>query len=191
MAISNGRRDFLVGYHLIWCVFIIGMFSTSGVAQIQPGSTGGTIGKQDKSISGTEDAVPPNESLSPRSRQTTARPSAIPATTSRVNRQDTSKAALAGRWNWNASCPNGNFKGEFEIRSTSASAFSGHYLSDVPGPISNGQLDGKQVTFTRQYTTLLGTFLQSWTGSLTQSKIAGSLVDQPSGISCTWAAAKK
>jgi hypothetical protein len=55
MAVSNGRRDFLVGRHLIWCIFIIGMFSTSGVAQIQPGSTGGTIGKQDKSISGSEE----------------------------------------------------------------------------------------------------------------------------------------
>jgi hypothetical protein len=181
MAINHGRRDFPVGRHLIWCVFIIGMFSTSGVAQIQPGSTGGTIGKRDKSISGSEDAAPPNESLSPKSRQTTARP----------NRQDTSKAALAGGWNWNASCPNGNFKGEFEIRSTSASAFSGHFLSDVPGAISNGQLDGKQVTFTRHYSNLLGTFLQSWTGSLTQSRIAGSLVDQPSGIRCTWEAAKK
>jgi len=55
MTISNGRRDFIVGHRLIWCVFIIGMFSTSGVAQIQPGSTGGAIGKQDKSISGSEE----------------------------------------------------------------------------------------------------------------------------------------
>jgi hypothetical protein len=151
MAISNGRRDFIVGHRLIWSVFIIGMLSTSGIAQTQPGSAGGTIGKTNKSLSGDEDAAPPDESLSPKSRQTTAHPSAIPATTqSRVNRQDTSKAALAGRWNWNATCPNGSFNGEFEIRPTSASAFSGQFFSDLPGPISNGQLDGKHVTFTRQ-----------------------------------------
>ncbi len=106
-------------------------------------------------------------------------------------------AALAGRWSWNASCPTGNFSGEFEIRSTTSSgAFSGQFFSDVPGAISDGRLDGKAVTFTRHYANVFGAHLQSWTGSLTQSsvnnaQITESLLDQASGIGCTWAAMKK
>jgi hypothetical protein len=47
-------------HRLIWCIFIGVMFSSSGIAQV-PGSTGGAIGKQDKSVSGgtTPDASQP------------------------------------------------------------------------------------------------------------------------------------
>jgi len=48
-----------IGHRLTWCVFILGVFSTSAVAQIQSGSTGGSIGKQDKSISGSEEGRSP------------------------------------------------------------------------------------------------------------------------------------
>jgi hypothetical protein len=41
----------------IWSIFFIGMLSAPVLAQIQPGSVGGTIGKQDKSISGGDDTA--------------------------------------------------------------------------------------------------------------------------------------
>jgi WSC domain len=44
-------------HRLILSIFVIGMISVPCVAQLQPGSTGGSIGKTDKSISGGEQAT--------------------------------------------------------------------------------------------------------------------------------------
>jgi|ERR1039458_174732 hypothetical protein len=52
-------------HRFILSIFFIGMLSVSVVAQIQPGSVGGTIGKQDKSISGGEEADRPRAALHP------------------------------------------------------------------------------------------------------------------------------
>jgi hypothetical protein len=49
-------------YRFVLCILIIGTFSVPGVAQVQPGSIGGTIGKKDKSISsGDDQAAPPRQ----------------------------------------------------------------------------------------------------------------------------------
>lgn len=45
-------------YRFVPCVLILALFSLPCVAQVQPGSTGGTIGKQDKSISGDDQPGP-------------------------------------------------------------------------------------------------------------------------------------
>src|SRR5665213_2917155 len=51
-------------HRFVLCVSIIGMFSVPCVAQVQPGTTGGTIGKQDKSISSGEDQPAPSKQRS-------------------------------------------------------------------------------------------------------------------------------
>jgi hypothetical protein len=42
-------------YRFVLCILILGLFSVPCVAQVQPGSTGGSIGKTEKSISGGEE----------------------------------------------------------------------------------------------------------------------------------------
>jgi hypothetical protein len=57
------------------CVLVIAMIASPCVAQVQPGSTGGSIGKTEKSISGGDQAPAP----APTPRQATSRRSAAPA----------------------------------------------------------------------------------------------------------------
>jgi hypothetical protein len=45
------------------------MFSVPCLAQVQPGSTGGSIGKTDKSVSGGEEAKQPRVSPTPTGRR--------------------------------------------------------------------------------------------------------------------------
>jgi hypothetical protein len=55
-------------------IFLIATFSAPCVAQVQPGSTGGTIGKQDKSISGGEEPSKPSGGTRQPGHSTTQRP---------------------------------------------------------------------------------------------------------------------
>jgi hypothetical protein len=71
MVFGNRRRDLPVGHRLICCAFLLAMFSTSAVAQTQPGSTGGAIGKQDKSISGSEERAVPRSPVTGKSKRST------------------------------------------------------------------------------------------------------------------------
>jgi hypothetical protein len=88
----------------------------------QAGSTGGTIGKENRSVTGSEERR-------------------------ELYRPDT---ALAGRWRWRSVCGTLKWSGEFEISQSSAHSFSGAFLSDGPGTISSGNISGKQVSFTRR-----------------------------------------
>jgi len=47
--------------HRFLCVFVVAMLSSPCVAHAQAGSTGGTIGKTEKSISGGEDTEQPRQ----------------------------------------------------------------------------------------------------------------------------------
>jgi hypothetical protein len=60
----------------ILSIFFIGMLSVPVLAQIQPGSTGGSIGKTDKSISGGESGEPRTPVKSRSKRQQPANTSA-------------------------------------------------------------------------------------------------------------------
>jgi len=46
-------------HRFVWCVLVLAMFRLPAFAQVQPGSTGGSIGKTEKSISGGEEADRP------------------------------------------------------------------------------------------------------------------------------------
>jgi hypothetical protein len=81
-------------------VFVVALLSLPTItgAQLQPGSTGGTIGKTDKSISGGEER-----------QETGARPERANSSTSR-GEHTTSESSIAGRWRWDARCGQGTFR---------------------------------------------------------------------------------
>ena len=76
-------------HRFVLCALAVGVFSAPCVAQVQPGSTGGSIGKIDKSVSGGEEANQPRVAPHPK-RETGA--------------QQTSSGqscnGLVGTWSW-------------------------------------------------------------------------------------------
>ncbi|MGP0090116.1 MAG: hypothetical protein ACLPKB_09185 [Xanthobacteraceae bacterium] len=147
---------------------------TITAAQVQSGSTGGTIGKQDKSASGGEEAPPPRQSGAPKSRQSTLR-------------ETPSGGSVSGRWRWTADCPSGHWHGEFAVSETSGGQFTGEYAGTTfgdDGTITDGRVNGGSVSFTRH--AALG-ITQHWIGRLTSGHIAGSLSGNES---CQWQASR-
>ena len=160
---------------LIGLAVLSGLFLTAQpqVTFAQAGSTGGVIGKQDKSVSGGEDAVEPR--APPKSRSKGQRP---------VDRDISghSPVSVAGPWRWIADCNNGHWEGRFDLVETSRGQFNGSF--DPIGTISDGHINGTSVTFTRTWAT--GT--QYWTGRLAAGQLKGTL----SGAStCSWDASRK
>jgi hypothetical protein len=151
-------------YCFVLCILVVGMFSVPCVAQVQPGSTGGSIGKTDKSISGRESNT---------------------ATKSR-SRGEGLTERVTGGWNWTADCSTGHYKGAFDLSETSRGHFSGSFSGTVPddiGTITDGVLDGASISFTR--TTLA---VQYWKGRILAGRIEGSI----SGTaSCRWNASRR
>ena len=145
------------------------------VAFAQAGSTGGVIGKQDKSISGGEGTAEPRALTKP-SRRSTAR-----GTSDR-----SSEVSVAGRWRWIAECPSGHWQGQFDLAETSKGQFSGGFAGTTSvdiGTITNGHVNGTSVTFTRTWVT--GT--QYWTGQLAAGRLKGTLSGNEN---CNWEASR-
>jgi hypothetical protein len=76
-------------HRFILAIFFTGMLSVSVVAQIQPGSVGGAIGKQDKSISGGAEENTPR-----------AAPHAKRQATSRETSSGSACSRIVGTWSW-------------------------------------------------------------------------------------------
>ena len=94
-------------HRFVLCALALGLFSAPCVAQVQPGSTGGSIGKIDKSISGGEDAVEPRAPAKSRSKG----PRPVDTTTS--DRSSTAHQCGNIEGVWNSSAPSsvsGNFR---------------------------------------------------------------------------------
>jgi hypothetical protein len=102
------------------------------LAQSNPGSTGGSIGLQNKSISGETNA---------------------PASgNSRAKREPSSTQALSGTWVWQAQCGGvvGAQSASFAIDQSSAGGFRGQFVgSNTWGTIENGRINGNELTFDR------------------------------------------
>jgi hypothetical protein len=133
----------------ILTVFAAVMISMPTTAQIQPGSTGGTIGKQGKSVSGGEEAVEPQQSSPKRRRRI---PSAD-AASSEGRRQATS---LAGQWRgpFGATQISQQQGGNLTFRNEVGSVSHGRWLDPstvtayewgVEGKVSS---DGKSIAWT-------------------------------------------
>jgi hypothetical protein len=72
-------------------VLAFGMFAMPCVAQVQPGSTGGSIGKTDKSVSGGEERQVPSSARS------TSTPNATPSKRAEDN---SGCGRITGTWKW-------------------------------------------------------------------------------------------
>jgi hypothetical protein len=149
--------------------FAVAMFWIPAVAQNQAGSTGGTIGKIDKSASGGQEAKPAERPL-PRSTGIVAH----------------SAISVSGTWHWRAQCGVIAPGGVFEIGEMSGKQFSGAFRSDGPGVLS-GEISGDRVTFRRVVDSGWDS-PQTWTGRLDHGRIQGDIT-RPLGH-CTFEATK-
>jgi hypothetical protein len=134
------------------------MVATAGPALAQSGSTGGSVGKQGKSVSGGDGHRP---AAPPRSREPAQR-SAKPQQAAPAR----SAVAVGGRWRWTADCPSGHWNGGWDLTETGSGQFSGNFagmtIGDA-GSITNGRVGGGSLSFTRHFLMMT----QSWNGRLT------------------------
>jgi hypothetical protein len=152
------------------------LVSADGSAFAQAGSTGGTIGKTDKSASGGEDAAPLSPSTAPKA----------------PNRRDRARAAVtgpavgsvSGRWRWIADCPSGHWEAEFALSDVSNGHFTGNFSGASEGTITEGSVDGRNIAFTRHFSWVV---VQRWVGQVSGGHMNGSLSGNEN---CTWQANK-
>jgi hypothetical protein len=169
-AIAGGIAILIAG-----AAFAYGANTRAGTPMVlaQAGSTGGTIGKQGKSVSG-EDEHP--------ARHSRPKDSKVPE----------ASGSVAGHWRWSADCAeNGQWHGEFVLTSTSPGKFTGSFGNVFDGTITEGHFNGTNVSFTRHFA--LGTATQVWTGQLNSGHLQGSLsgTSLTGSGSCSWEASKK
>jgi hypothetical protein len=100
----------------------------------QAGSTGGTLGKADKSASGGEDQ--------PQARQ---KPNGNP-------RHSSAPVSISGKWTWTAKCDDGSeWVGTFEFSQSPDGEVSGTSTGTDAGRSMSGQLVGNKLTVSRTY----------------------------------------
>jgi len=105
------------------------------IAMAQAGSTGGHIGKSDKSISGSNDLNEPRGRPSPSNKKVGHLPT-----------------SLSGRWGWEAGCPVNRYFGDFQLTELSGGQLKGEFIHDsgtVHGGRISGSIHGNEVSFSR------------------------------------------
>jgi hypothetical protein len=158
--------------------------SSRAEAQAPPGSTGGTLGKTDRELSGSQSQE------------------ALPGKTpkSRKDEQGGSEASpgtsVLGRWRWATNCAVGSGTGTLQLTG-SPQRLSGSIQTDEPG-FSNERITGIRVSdrivaFTRHYTIALGTYAQTWSGTLSGSAGSAKIAGRTSDVlqSCTFSATRQ
>jgi hypothetical protein len=167
------RRGAVIGIALMALPYFA--FANVSSALAQAGSTGGTIGKQDKSISGGESVVEPHAPV--KSRPKSQRPIETP---------ESSEVSVAGRWRWTQDCPP-RWQGEFDLAETSRGHFNGSFAGTSwydNGTITDGHISGTSVSFTRKSAPVT----QYWTGRLTAGRMKGT---SSGNANCSWEATRK
>ena len=107
-----------------------------GSAFAQAGSTGGTIGKTDKSVSGGEDQ--------PQTRQRSKASSA--------SKERPTLSSISGKWLWTAKCDDASeWAGGFDIAQKSDGRFSGTISGLFGATTISGQLIGNKLIGTLSY----------------------------------------
>src|SRR5450631_780181 len=144
---------------LIYSVSMV-LVSAIAVAQVQPGSTGGTIGKQNKSISGEDNSGQPSQ-RSKGSEKT--RDEDKKTSTNNDGTGGHTATSLNGYWRVQVNCgSNQNVlerggKWSFDIKAISGNTFAGGF--DQNGKIVEGKMEGKVVSLTTQ-----DIFTRQWAG---------------------------
>lgn len=144
-------------------------------AMAQAGSTGGTVGNRDKSVSGGEEQPPHGP---PNARQTT-----------RHEAKAVSTPSIAGVWRYTVDCGDGHYHGAFEITPSSSGQFTGNFISnDIQqiGTIEDGHVNGSSISFTRHHPIET----QHWSGRLEGAHIAGSPLSTGFHGVCQWQASR-
>jgi hypothetical protein len=105
----------------------------------QAGSAGGTVGEQNKSVSGSEDQPTPHHQQNP-------------GLTNSEGSHVSAPSSISGRWTWTETCNDGSqWAGTFEFTQDSSGAVSGTAAgNDGSGPIS-GLLTGNRFAGSRSY----------------------------------------
>jgi hypothetical protein len=96
-VIADEREPKVKNVVAAMCITIlaaIAVAATSKASFAQAGSTGGTIGKQDKSLSGGEDTPSPRRDTRP------AKPASPAASLSPLREKETRCMAIVGTWTW-------------------------------------------------------------------------------------------
>jgi hypothetical protein len=172
---GNTMNQSAIGSAVAGVCAILLVFGAEPKAFAQAGSTGGTLGNTDKSISGDREEHRPGDhhQSKPRAREkeATSAPSA---------------ASVTGRWHWTADCQSGHYNGAFTLSEASGGQFTGTFdgtnWQDI-GSISGGEVGGGQLSFTRNAAIVV----QHWRGRLTPGHISGSISGNEN---CTWQASK-
>jgi hypothetical protein len=152
------------------------VFAASAYAQA--GSTGGSLGQTDKSVSG-EAPLParPKPKLP-------ARPKKVTVDAAPVVERSPAAVSLTGQWHWTANCRSGGWSGGFTLTQSPSGETSGVFTSESGGgTIDSGDVGAGRASFTRHY--LLGA--QRWVGQIGDGgrRLEG-LIDG----SCPWSASK-
>jgi hypothetical protein len=164
-----GQREFLgiLGGAAISLV----IFALGAEALAQAGSTGGSIGKRDKSLSGVEDTPTPREPAAPSHRRVHPEPEAR------------ASASVDGHWRWSCDCASGkSFQGTFNFTQT-GSDFTGEMMQSgggANGSVSGGKVSGGRVTFMVTLTNIIER-TEHWTGRLGGGHIQGTLTTRFDG----------
>lgn len=157
-------------------LFIVPLLAGGSLALGQAGSTGGTLGKTGKSMSGEE---------SPPAQETRTKPPAKRGNTDAPDQP--AGVSVAGRWRWDADCTVGHWQGEFDLTETSRGHFNGSFAAtsahDI-GTITDGSISDGSFSFTR--TNYLVT--QYWKGRLAGGRMKGT---SSGNANCSWQATRK
>jgi hypothetical protein len=140
------------------------------------GSTGGTLGKTDQSLSGGQQG---------KAGRATASPAA-----------GSEGTTVLGRWKWTQECQlSGTWKGEFHLKGSSRQITGSISYDPRGGPaaspdaIVGGHVSGSAVVLTRRFTIPFGTYVQTWTGTLSgtgkAARMAGEAVHSMESCSFT------
>jgi hypothetical protein len=123
----------------------------------QGGSTGGTLGKKDQSLSGDQPAA-----------KGPGQPS----------------SSISGTWKWIQDCQGGTYRGNFRISQTGANSFGGSVYQEAPeasGAIVEGRIQGSQLSFK----VTLNAILETFQGSVAAGRLEGTSTSQ-NYAPCTW-----
>jgi hypothetical protein len=108
----------------------------------QAGSTGGSIGNQNKSVSGGEEKAAPHQHAAKRE-------------TAGAARGRGAAWSISGQWNWSAECERGavHYTGVMTFSQTGNAFVASHGGTNIwdNGTVENGRISGQHVSFDRIY----------------------------------------
>ena len=150
------------------------------VVLAQAGMVGGTIGKTDKSVIGSDQPAAKPRPAPSRKRPARGEP--------RVAANALTAASLRGNWRVTTTCFSGADSLRFIIRETSTTSFAGDY-EPGGGKIVSGTIDGSRITIVTS-----STFTVTWTGTVSRSgsrlRIDGGYTPGAPPGNCQFAATK-